>query len=129
MKNNNTMTPEPITEVYYSFDEIKVVGVTEDGVYAINQDYETKEYMYLLFNRKMWNKLNKQWLDSKMRYCEMYNEFCGVGEVHSHSQFLNEGTYRVYDDVNDDDESTWGGKLINVPVFYILDIEIEMEHG
>ena len=125
----NTTITEQITEVYYSFDDIKVVGVTKDGVYAINQDYETKEYMYLMFSRKMWNKLNKEWLDNKMRYCEMWNEFCGVGEIHSHCQKLNEGTYRVYDDVIEDDESTWSGKLIEVPVYYILDIQIDMEHG
>jgi len=111
-------TTEILDEVSYNYDGLHIIGCTAAGVYV----KPTEEMLYLLFTRTMWNKMQKAWLDQKMDFCTRYEHFCGWGCIHSKVQYVFDGTYAVHND----DFTT---DMVDVPVYKVLDILVDMEHG
>jgi len=100
------------TTLYFT-EHINIVSVIGQDVIFYHNDEENKKNMYLVISRKMWKKINKQYLDMKGRYYQMYNEFCGIGWVDLEGEYHEHWTYR--------------GK--KTPTYIISDYMVCMEHG
>jgi len=116
--------------IYYSFNDLKIVGVTQRGIYAtsdylfVNNDDDSStdiEHFYLLFSKPQWNKLQKEWISAKQDYCERYGHFCGWGGIRSNAYICGNGTKTIWTGENPES--------VTVDVYKVKDIMVEMEHG
>ena len=105
-------------EAYYGYDDLNVIGVSKKGVFVKPED----QMVYLLFTRKMWNKTQKEWLDRKMDYCERYGHFCGWGSIISKVEYAGDGTYNIH-------KEDFTTEVVDIPIYKVLDVMVDMEHG
>ena len=117
--------------ITYSFDDLRIVGVTKNGIYATtdclfiddpnSDDIMEIEHFYLLFTPRMWTQLHNEWINHKERYCTHYGHFCGWGSIHSQ--------YEIWGSANKMVMTNNEFKMIEVNVYKVKDILVDMEHG
>ena len=73
--------------VCFSFDDLNIIGVKGENTYIIGTDGDNKECVIIL-SRQLLAVAFEKWLTTKKKYCEMYNEFCGVGGFISAAEFV-----------------------------------------
>lgn len=113
-----------IEGVYFSYDDLHIFGVLNNKVYVIGYYYDENDpdgnqtSCILLFSKELFKETLNLWLTDKEKYCERYQEFCGVMGTIKSVKFNITNT-----EVNHYDET------LEVIEVFSIENNCDMEHG
>lgn len=111
-----------IDSVYFSYDELNIIGVLNQNVYVQGYYYDEPETFrvdcLLKLDMSLFKSTLDLWLKDKKEYCERWKEFCGVmGSIASKDFSIL------------DEEMTYYDKVLRVISVNSIEDTCDMEHG